>query len=385
MTQPAARTRTRTSGAFFAVLMLLALQPPADAQVVEKDTRPPKAPDIREDETELKLQRGDFVAVPIPLSNPTLGSGLIAGAAYFYPQTAEQKAAQPASLTGIAGMYMDNDSKALAIAQQNYWSKNRWRFTGAFGAADLRLSLLSADDAGNGRNLDWRLKGNFASARLSGQVWKGWYTGLLVRFVEVDQSIESDVDLDFKVSSLVTLPAVRSAGLGTYLEYDTRDMPTNAYSGRYLKVDALFNDESLGSDNTYQNYNLVFNTYRQMNDSLVLAWQVQGCLRGGDVPLWDACMIKLRGFPATDFIGTGSLSGQVEGRWRLNERWGLVGFAGAGYARDVFSEIENREWIPSYGVGLRFMVLKSKRINMRLDYARSSDSDAIHFLVGESF
>jgi hypothetical protein len=31
------------------------------------------------------------------------------------------------------------------------------------------------------------------------------------------------------------------------------------------------------------------------------------------------------------------------------------------------------------------MVLKSKRINMRLDYARSSDSDAIHFLVGEAF
>jgi hypothetical protein len=37
----------------------------------------------------------------------------------------------------------------------------------------------------------------------------------------------------------------------------------------------------------------------------------------------------------------------------------------SGYARDVYSEIDNREWIPSYGVGLRFLVLKSKRINMR--------------------
>ena len=72
-------------------------------QGLEKDTRPSLAPDIRGDETNLKLQRGDFVAVPIPISDPTLGSGLIAGAAYFYPQTEEQKAAQPASLTGIAG------------------------------------------------------------------------------------------------------------------------------------------------------------------------------------------------------------------------------------------------------------------------------------------
>ncbi len=34
----------------------------------QQDTRPPLAPDIREDETNLKVQRGNFVAVPIPIS-----------------------------------------------------------------------------------------------------------------------------------------------------------------------------------------------------------------------------------------------------------------------------------------------------------------------------
>lgn len=373
----------RRFGLFLCTVALLVPNTPVYAQGLEKDTRPPLATDIREDETDLKLQRGDFVAVPIPLSNPTLGSGLIAGAAYFYPQTEQEKALQPASMTGAAAMYTDNDSKAFVVAQQNYWNKNRWRFTGAAGAADLRLTLLSADELGDGVDLDWRVKGNFAFARLSGQVRKGWYTGLLARVIDVEQNL--DAGFEATGAGLVTLPEVRSAGLGAYLEYDTRDMPTNAYSGRYLKVDALFNDESIGGDNTYQNYTLVFNSYHQMSDSLVLAWQVQGCLRSGDVPLWDACTIKLRGFSATNFMGTGSASGQAEARWRISERWGLVGFAGTGYARDVYSEIDNREWIPSYGIGLRFMVLKSKRVNMRLDYARSSDSDAIHFLVGEAF
>ena len=46
---------------------------------------------------------------------------------------------------------------------------------------------------------------------------------------------------------------------------------------------------------------------------------------------------------------------------------------------------ESRKSIESYGAGVRFMVLKSKRVNMRLDYARSRDSDAIHFTVGEVF
>ena len=360
--------------------MLLAAPMAGNTQELEKDLRPSLAPDIREDEMDLKLQRGDFVAVPIPLSNPTLGSGLIAGAAYFYPQTEEQKAAQPASLTGIAGMYTDNDGKAFAIAQQNYWSNNRWRFTGAVGAADLKLKLLSA----GGYDLDWRLKGEFFFTRLSGQVRKNWYTGFLVRFVDVDQSIEA-TQQSSGPSQFGLLPSIRSAGIGTYVEFDTRDMPSNAYSGNYLKVDALFNDEALGSYKTYQNYSLVYNTYHKVADSLVLAGQVQACLRVGEVPLWDACTIKLRGFPATDFMGTGSMSGQAEARWKLSERWGVVGFAGTGYARDVFSQIDNREWIPSYGVGVRFMVLKSKRVNLRLDYARSANDDAIHLLVGEAF
>ena len=79
------------------------------------DTRPGIAPDIREDETRLKMQRGDFVVVPIPISNPTLNEGLVVGAAYFYPQSEEERKLQPASVTAAAGLYTSNDSRAFAL------------------------------------------------------------------------------------------------------------------------------------------------------------------------------------------------------------------------------------------------------------------------------
>ena len=85
----------------------------AHGQESHADTAPNLAPDIREDETRLKIQDGNFVAVPIPMANPILDAGLIAGAAYFYPQTEEQKKQQPASVTGLAGMYTTNESWAL--------------------------------------------------------------------------------------------------------------------------------------------------------------------------------------------------------------------------------------------------------------------------------
>ncbi len=365
-----------------AVVGLLALQASlAIAQETTTDTRPGIAPDIRDDETNLKLQSGNFVVVPIPISNPTLDTGLVAGAAYFYPQSAEQKKLQPASVTAAAAMYTSNDSKAFAIVQQNYWNQNKWRFTGAVGAADLRLSLLTSDGTSNGSNLDWRINGQFLFAKVARKFKGNWYGGIFTRMIDADQSLETGTS----VSDFDTESDVKSVGLGVLLEYDSRDMPLNSHSGRHFKVDALFNEEAIGSNTTYQSYSAAFRSYHRLSDSVVLAWEIQGCKRGGSAPLWDACTIKLRGFSATDYLGKVSTSGQVEARWQLNKRWGLVGFGGAGYVARTFSGIREREAIPSYGIGVRFMVLAAKRINIRLDLARSTDSDAIHLSVGEAF
>ena len=91
------------------------------------------APDIRDDDTKLKLQKGDFVIVPVLFSNPTLDSGLAVAAAYFHPQTEAEKEHQPASVTAAAALYSSNDSLAYGIGHQHYWNEDRWRLTGALG------------------------------------------------------------------------------------------------------------------------------------------------------------------------------------------------------------------------------------------------------------
>lgn len=355
---------------------------PVFAQESQTDTRPGVAPDIREDETRLKLRRGDIVVVPIPFSNPTLDTGLVLGGAYFYPQSAEQAARQPASLTAAAGLYTSNDSRGAAVVQQNYWKEDRWRFTGAVGSADLRLPLRAVDENSDGVAIDWRINGQFLFAKLSRRISGDWYGGLQMRVVTANQSISAQAE--FQTSGL-DLGDLTSAGLGLTVEFDTRDLPMNSRSGRHFKFDGLFNDEALGSSKTYQSYSAALRSYHSLSDSLVLAWEFRGCSRGGAAPLWDACTVGLRGFSATDYLGTSSSSGQIEARWQLSERWGLAGFGGVGYVNDSFSGVDENESIPSFGVGIRFMVLASKRINLRIDFARSKDSDAVHVSVGEAF
>lgn len=330
--------------------------------------------------SEEKKER-NFVVVPIPLSNPTLDTGLIIGAAYFYPQTPVQKAAQAASVTVIGGMYTNNDSYAYGIGQQIYWKEDTWRFSGGIGYADLSLELSAPDGPDSVQSAAWNLRGGFAQLQVSRRIHNDWYLGVVGRYIDGEQSIEPLVDSpDFSF-----LSELKSAGLGLELEYDSRDMPINPYSGRIFEAGASINDQSTGRVASYEAYSLAYRSYHELTKTLVLAWQVEGCLKSDSVPLWDACRLGLRGFSGTDYLGKASGIGQVEARWRMSKKWGLVGFAGAGILTEPFSRFRESEWIPSYGIGLRYMVLPSERINIRLDYGFSTDSNAIHLSVGEAF
>lgn len=352
-----------------------------DADETHVRSVPVAVPDIREDETKLKVQKGDFVVVPIPISNPTFDTGLVLGAAYFYPQTEDQKKVQPASVTAAAGVYTSNESFAYGIAQQNYWNDNNWRFSGVAGHVDLKLGLNTPDAAGDGATINWLVKGDFLHASISRRIAGKWYAGVFGRLITMNQSFGDDVPAD----DTVTEPDAKSVGIGISTEYDSRDQPFNSHTGVIFEIDALFNGEAIGGSDNYQSYSSNFRSYHQLPKSIVLAWEAQACTRSGPAPLWDACRVDLRGFSATDYLGRSSASAQAEVRWQFHPKWGVVAFAGGGYVTNSFSELRDRELIPSYGLGLRFMVLKSQGINVRVDYARSVDSDAVYLSVGEAF
>lgn len=355
---------------------------PADSTAEAADvTHQGVAPDLREDKPPLTVGKGNFVVVPIPFSNPTLDTGLVAGAAWFHAQSEAEKKVQPPSITGVAAMGSSNGSKAAAVGHMGYWKEDRWRFTGVYAQADLLLPLLAPGDVAGVDQVDWSIEGGFFQASLARRVGSRWFVGATFRYIDIEQTF--GVDLPSAAFDLDS--SIQSAGLGIDLSYDTRDMTTNAYEGRYFKVTAQFNSESLGSDETYQAFNINYKQYHLLRDNWGLAWEVAGCSRSDGVPLWDACQIGLRGFAATDYLGKSSMRAQAESRWFLSERWGAVAFAGAGQLAESFAGNRDHDIIPSYGVGIRFAVQKSNRVNLRLDYARSRDSNAFILSVMEAF
>ncbi|HIG44812.1 MAG: BamA/TamA family outer membrane protein [bacterium] len=339
-------------------------------------------PDVREEKSKFKLGSENLVVVPVPVSNPTFGSGLVVAGAYYYPQSEEQKKAQPPSFTGVGGGYTDNESYAIGVMQQNYWDEDRWRFTAAGGYGDFKLELVDPDPSQEGNLAYWLISGYFAQVTLSRRVMESsWYLGGLVRYLDISQDLDLNLDLpDYNVESQIQSPS-----LGLTIEYDTRDNTTNAYNGLRFDSKILISGQSGRNVSKYEQYYLRLRGYHQLVSPLVVAWDVNGCTKSGEMPLWDTCRLDLRGFPVTRYLSKKSLSAQVEARWNVYKRWGLVAFAGGGIIGNDTTEKFDDDVIPSYGVGLRFMVMKSQRINIRLDYARSDDNDAWYLGVTEYF
>jgi hypothetical protein len=109
-----------------------------------------------------------------------------------------------------------------------------------------------------------------------------------------------------------------------------------------------------------------------LDESKVLALDGRVCGKGGDVPFYDLCFLQQRGFPVTRYMDDAMFSTQGELRWRFYKRLGLVGFVGAGGVAEEITKANASNLVYSYGAGLRFSVLPTQRINLRLDYAHSS-------------
>jgi outer membrane translocation and assembly module TamA len=83
------------------------------------------------------------------------------------------------------------------------------------------------------------------------------------------------------------------------------------------------------------------------------------------------------------------IASQAEYRWKFYKKWGAVFFGGTGsiWGNENNGEEEfERHWLPSAGLGLRFMVSEEKKINMRLDFAVGVDGNqGLYFGVMEAF
>lgn len=171
--------------------------------------------------------------------------------------------------------------------------------------------------------------------------------------------------------------------------FDNRDNVINSYKGSLFELSSYFYLRSIGSTFNFSFVNALYQKFWQVKTKHIIALQTKARYGFGQVPFLDMSAVGnddlLRGYPKNRFRDINFIGAQLEYRFPLFWRFGMVTFAGVG---DVFSshkDLSTETLKYSIGAGLRFIANPCERLNIRLDYGYGKEGGYFYFVVAESF
>jgi hypothetical protein len=330
----------------------------------------------------------DVVVAPIPISNPTIGTGLAVVVMPFYhlaPGT-------PLSNTAIAAGVTSSGSWGVGAAQSTRLRGDDVRIDGFLGYVDLRYKFYGAGSSAgmSGQSVPILQKGFAFAPELLFKTARGMFFGLRYRGVRVETAVDGDPGV-LPPAVAAALPdsiTIVSSGIGPRATFDTRDNDMNPSAGMLVDLRANFADDSLGSDFDYETYDFGANYYRRAGPG-VLALRGYLCQASDGTPLFDLCLFgagsDLRGYEVGRYRDRAMAAAQAEYRFPLIGRFGGVVFGGWGKVARSFGAMGDEPDLPSVGFGVRWLAAEKARVNLSVDIARGRDSTSLYVYVKESF
>ena len=330
------------------------------------------------------MQDRRFVPVPIPISNPTLGTGLAAALLYLWPQK-EDDTISPTSISGVGGLYTSTNSWAAALFHQGYYARDRFRLQGVLGYADLNLKFygIGNDSIFRDNPLEYGAKGTIFNPQARFQlpfISKDLYLGLQLYYL--------DVEVAFELSEILPiLPNIaigqKTVGLGPILTYDSRDNTKWPSTGNWLDLAVLDFGDYVGGDFDYLQYKLKWEQNFTVTDSMVLQYRFDGQLIDGRAPFYQLSNINLRGIPWGVYADDVAVTLQGQARWEIFKRWSMLFFGGGGRVAEDVSDLGGSPTEFAGGTGFRYMIAPKTKLTIGADLAFSNGRAEFYIQLGD--
>ena len=327
--------------------------------------------------------RGNWVVVPIPVSNPTIGTGLQLAALYLHPKPDENA---PGSTSGLVALRTDKGTQVLGGFHDGSFDADRYRLNVFAGSARFNLKFYGVGDNSPlaDRPVAYEMDGGLAQVRGGVRIpgTRHLYAGLTYQYLQSTLTFNTS-ELS---GELPDLPAsFHSAALGPQLTYDSRDSNYYPLSGQYARVSWLNYGKRWGGDFEFDKVDAFYNHYWPILTKSVLAFRVRYQAASEGTPFFALPTLDMRGFSADRYRDNHTLSGTAEWRQKLSERWGVVGYAEAGRFAASAHDLKDGRTIRTIGGGVRWRVTAERDMNIGVDYAHSSDDRAVFIQIAERF
>ena len=181
----------------------------------------------------------------------------------------------------------------------------------------------------------------------------------------------------------------RVSGAGLGLNYDTRDQIFYPNRGYLIESQLYTEGGYTGSDFRYDRFAVDAARYWPLKHKSVLALNAAVTLTRGTVPFHQMPNLggprRLRGYYEGKYRDRHLVLVQSEYRFPIYKRFSGTAFGGLGWVAPTLSAFALKYTRWHSGAGLRFVLDKAQRINIRADYGFGAGSSGFYLTVGEAF
>ncbi|MBV9190160.1 MAG: BamA/TamA family outer membrane protein, partial [Betaproteobacteria bacterium] len=260
----------------------------------------------------------DVVVAPIPISNPTVGTGLAVVVMPFYYLGPDS----PLSNTAVAAGYTSSGSWALGAAQTTRLRGDELRVDGLLAFFELRYNFFGkgAEAGEAGRFVPISQKAAAFVPELLFQWREHLFLGVRYRGIKVETALDTTQVPPELAPFIDVSGAIASSGVGPVAVLDTRDNEMNPARGWLAEFRGNFAEHTFGSDTSYTNYSASANHYLRAGLG-VLALRAYVCGASERTPLFDLCLYgagnDLRGYEIGRYRDRAMFATQAEYRFPL--------------------------------------------------------------------
>jgi hypothetical protein len=316
-------------------------------------------------------------------------TGILTGLYYLQLYKNKKDSATRTSNTETFLSFTQKKQYLIEINEIIFFNKEKYILRGS-----SMLTRYNEYFFGIGNNHDLKSKDTIefnlvqTTQRLTRVISKKFFAGLQYQYYQT-------YNIGYRDNSLLQQQMVfgrdgsTSSGFGPVFLYDTRDNVIYTRTGFYLDVSALFIRKSFGSTCNFTNVTIDVRKFIKFYKNDVICFQWIMNYNQGDVPFRQLGMlgsdIMMRGYYMGSFRDKVMTCGQVEFRIPVWRFIGITLFAAAGEVQPDLKSLNTNDIKLTYGLGLRFMLIKHERVNVGGDFGFGKGSKALYFGSGESF
>jgi len=334
---------------------------------------------------------GEFLIVPVPFANPTIGAGLFVLAGTIFRPNPDDKVSPPSTLGG-GGMYSTNNSWGLGLGGSMFLDEDRWRIGAALAYADVNYRLYGVGQEFGGVGKSVRISQQVLMLQASVLYGLGgnFHIGPVFRMFRVETELNDGRPIKVGPIDIPVDPRrARQVSLGAQFTFDTRDDVFYPREGQFVDAQARFYREALGGRNDYEIYSLAANTYHSMAERTVLAGRLFWRMADGQVPFYGLSYLgtgpDIRGYEVGRYQDKILIAVQAEIRQELLKNFGVEAFAGFGQVQREMNNFRFSDFLPGIGAGVTYDVAADSTVNMRADVAWGVDGWVFYLGVGQAF